>query len=379
MLTILCLMGIGKYTRLFYNISGTKITMLGQVMTKGVLGLKEILKLEQKIVPEIVEMLEKRYNILRTIYYNQPVGRRVLASNLEMGERVVRTEINFLKEQNLIEINTAGMSITLEGEQIIYKLKDFIHELKGLSEIEGVLKEKLKVKKIIVVPGNMDDDATVISEIGRTAALYLKSVIEDNSIIALTGGTSVKEVIDNVGKLAGFKNITVIPARGGMGKNVETQANTLAASLANKLGAIYKLFHVPDNLSDKAINTIISEKDIKEVLELIYKANILIYGIGRADVMGRRRGLSQEELNRILSLGAVGEAFGYYFDRNGNMVYSSPTIGLKSEQIINIKHPIAVAGGKDKAEAILSMQFHSENSVLITDEGAAREMLLLLS
>jgi central glycolytic genes regulator len=353
--------------------------MLGQVMTKGVLGVKDILKLEQKIVPEIVEMLEKRYSILRTIYYNQPVGRRILASNLEMGERVVRTEINFLKQQNLIEINTSGMNITPEGEEIIHKLKEFIHELKGLSEIENILKEKLKVKSIIVVPGNMDEDATVMSEIGRTAAAYLRTVIKDDSIIAITGGSSVKEVIDNVSKISGVKNVIVVPARGGMGRNVETQANTLAANLANKIGAGYKLLHVPDNLSNKAINTIISEKDIKEVLEIIHKANILIYGIGRADEMGRRRGLTQDELNKILNIGAVGEAFGYYFDRNGNTVYSSPTIGLKSDQITNVESPIAVAAGKNKAEAILSMQFHNTNSILITDEGAAREMLSLLS
>lgn len=348
-------------------------------MTKGVLGVKEILKLEQKIVPEIVQILEKRYSILRTIYYNQPVGRRILASSLEMGERVVRTEINFLKEQNLIDINSSGMNITPEGEEIINKLKNFIHELKGLSEIENILKIKLNLKNIIVVPGNTDEDATVMSEIGRSAAVYLKSVIKDNSIIGLTGGKSVKEVVDNVGKITGLNNITVVPARGGMGRNVESQANTLAASLACKVGANYKLLHVPDNLSNNAINTIANEKDVKEVLEIIHKCNILVYGIGRAYDMGRRRGLSKEELNKILSLGAVGEAFGYYFDRNGNTVYSSPTIGLKSEQINNIEIPIAVAGGKSKAEAILSIELHNENSVLITDEGAAREIISLLS
>ena len=60
-------------------------------MTKEVFRLEDILKLQQKIVPELVELLEKRYNILRTIYYNQPIGRRILANNLGIGERIVRT------------------------------------------------------------------------------------------------------------------------------------------------------------------------------------------------------------------------------------------------------------------------------------------------
>ena len=63
--------------------------------------MQEILRLQKKIVPELVEVLEKRYNVLRTIYYNQPIGRRILANQLNLGERIVRTEINFLKSQGV--------------------------------------------------------------------------------------------------------------------------------------------------------------------------------------------------------------------------------------------------------------------------------------
>lgn len=86
----------------------------------------EILKLQQKIVPELMELLQKRYDILRTIKYNEPVGRRMLAGKIGMGERVVRTEINFLKKQNLISVSNPGMSVTKDGEEIIDKLKNFI-------------------------------------------------------------------------------------------------------------------------------------------------------------------------------------------------------------------------------------------------------------
>ena len=89
--------------------------------------MQDTLKLQKVIVPEMVELLEKRYNILRTIHYNEPIGRRVLASNLGLGERIVRTEINFLKTQNLIQITTPGMYVTKEGENILEMLKEFIH------------------------------------------------------------------------------------------------------------------------------------------------------------------------------------------------------------------------------------------------------------
>ncbi|AYD41216.1 sugar-binding transcriptional regulator [Clostridium fermenticellae] len=341
--------------------------------------MEQLLKLQQKIVPELLELLEKRYNILRTIYYNQPIGRRVLANNLGIGERIVRTEINFLKSQNFIEINTQGMTITREGEIINDKLKDFIHEMKGLSDIESQIKEKLKLRDIIVVPGSLDEDHTVMNELGRTAASYLRGIIKDNSIISLTGGSTIKEVVDNMPGISGLENIFVVPARGGMGKNIQTQANTLVSNLASKLSANYRLLHVPDNLSDKALGTIVEEKDIREILDIIHSSNILIYGIGRADQMARKRGLSEDKVKKIYKAGGVGEAFGYYFNRLGEVVYSTPTIGIKNDDINKIDFLVAVAGGKEKAEAIISTEINNSNSVLVTDEGAACEILNIIN
>ena len=66
--------------------------------------MQEMLKLQKKIIPELVDLLEKRYNVLRTIYYNEPIGRRTLAGYLNLSERIVRTEISFLNDQGLIAI-----------------------------------------------------------------------------------------------------------------------------------------------------------------------------------------------------------------------------------------------------------------------------------
>lgn len=323
----------------------------------------------------MVELLEKRYSILRTISYKQPIGRRILANDLGIGERVVRTEINFLKSQNLIEINTPGMTITEEGEDIIEGLKDSIHELKGLADIEEVLKQRLNLRAVMVVPGNIDEDPTIVNELGRVAANYLRTVLNDNKIVAITGGSTVKEMVDSVQKVTSVKDLTIVPARGGMGRNVSTQANTLVASLASKLNANYRLLHVPDNLSEEALDTIVKEKDVKEVLDVIHSANVLVYGIGRAYEMGKRRGLNESELSKLEELGAVGEAFGYYFNRKGDVVYSTPTIGIKNEDIQKIEVLIAVAGGESKAESILATEINNTNSVLVTDEGAARKIM----
>lgn len=339
----------------------------------------DILKSALEVVPEALELLQRRYNILRTIYYNSPIGRRILASHLEVSERIVRKEINFLKSQNLIEISTPGMALTPEGIKVVEKLKNFIHELKGLSEIEKYIKDSLNLKNVIIVPGDVDEDKTVISELGKAASNFLKELLKDNSIIALTGGSTIKAVIDNVPKISSLRNILVVPARGGMGRSVELQANNLAASLAQKIKANYKLLHIPDNVDNAALSAILNEKEVKDVVDNVKNSDILIYGIGRADVMARRRGLSSEKIQELIHNGAVGESFGYYFNKHGEIIYCASTIIVGHSFLKNIDNLVAVAAGKSKGEAIIASVRSINNTTLITDEGAALEIINILN
>ncbi len=176
----------------------------------------------------------------------------------------------------------------------------------------------------------------------------------------MTGGSTVKEVIDNMPKTNDLEDVVVVPARGGIGRDVELQANTLVANLASKINANYKLMHVQDNLSQVALKAVMEEKSIKEVLDMIHKVNILIHGIGIAEVMATRRGIPEEEISYIKEKEAVAEAFGYYFDMKGNIVHSSPTIGIKREDIKNVDKLIAVSGGKEKAKAILAAELRNK-------------------
>lgn len=340
--------------------------------------MQEILKLQKKIIPELVELLEKRYNILSTIYYNQPIGRRILANKLNLGERVVRTEINFFKEQGLIEIHTPGMTVTKDGEKIVNELKEFIHDIRGLSEVEEQVKSLLNIRKVIIVPGDIEKDPQIVKDLGKASAKYLKEVIKDNSIIALTGGSTIKEVVEAFPKV-NFSNVLVVPARGGMGRNVETQSNTLAASLAKKVNGTYKMLHIPENLSDDILETLLKKKNISEVIDCIRKADILLYGIGNAEHMAQKRGAEDSEIMKLIDLGAIGEAFGCYFNKKGEVVFRTAIVGLDINEARKIKTHIAVAGGKNKVSSIISTQLNNSNSILVTDEAAGKQIVRILS
>ncbi|MGL4762924.1 MAG: sugar-binding transcriptional regulator [Sarcina sp.] len=338
----------------------------------------KILNLQKIIVPELVEVLEKRYSILRTINYNAPIGRRMLASKLDLGERIVRTEVNFLKDQDLIEISTPGMTVTSEGIKILDDLKWFIHELKGLSQVEQKVRELLKVRKVIVIPGNVRQDKSILPDLGKAASAYTSKTVKNKDVIAVTGGSAVRELVDSFPKMQNLQNILVVPARGGMGKKVETQANTLAADLSKKLKGNYRMLHIPENVNANILKSLYEQDDIKEVIDLIKLANILIYGIGRADKMVLKRGIAESQQKELLESGAIGEAFGCYFDEESNVISVCASPGIDIKSLEHVREEIAVAGGDDKVEAIIATLYNNSKAVLVTDECAAEKIISIL-
>ncbi|KPU26468.1 Cro/Cl family transcriptional regulator [Caloranaerobacter sp. TR13] len=340
--------------------------------------MKDIIELQRKIVPEMIEILEKRYNILRNIYYNQPIGRRTLANSLNIGERIIRTEVNILKKQGLLEIKSQGMNVTEEGKIIIEDLKDFIHRLKGLNGLEKKLEQKLNISNVIVVPGNYDEDNLILKDIGRASAKHLKQIIKSDSIIGITGGTTMAQLAEEMPNQKGENDILVLPARGGLGRNVEVQANNVAAKLAQKLGGHYKLLHVPDNIGKEALDALLQIPEIREIVDAIKNLDVLIFGIGRADVMAKRRQLSIEIIEELKMRGAVAEAFGHYFNTKGEKVWESNSVGLSLVDFENLKNVVGVACGVSKAEAIIAICSLKRDMTLIIDEGAARKILELV-
>ncbi|MBW9234453.1 sugar-binding domain-containing protein, partial [Leptospira santarosai] len=136
----------------------------------------------------------------------------------------------------------------------------------------------------------------------------------------------------------------------------------------------------PDHLSETAYKTMIKEPVIKEMMDLYDHTNIVIHGIGDAKEMAKRRNSSLEELDIISEKQAVGEAFGYYFNEQGKAVHRIRTVGIQLKQLNQVKHLLAVAGGASKASAMLSYLKHAPHqTVLITDEGAAKKLTQLMS
>ncbi|KYD32706.1 sugar-binding transcriptional regulator [Parageobacillus toebii] len=337
--------------------------------------MQSLIEAQKKLLPDLLEVIQKRYRILHYISLMQPVGRRVLSNSLGISERVLRSEVQFLKEQNLLIISSVGMSLTQEGTELLHTLEDVMREVLGLKDLEAKLKQKLHIEEVIVVAGNSDLSPWVKKEMGRACVTCMKERLTNGDIVAVTGGTTLAAVAEMMTPDTKLNNILFVPARGGLGEDVKNQANTICARMAEKALGNYRLLHVPDHLSREAYESLIEEPMVKEVLELIKSCRMVVHGIGDAITMAERRKTSKEDMEKIKARHAVAEAFGYYFNEAGEVVHKVKTVGIQLEDLPRVEHVIAVAGGSSKAKAIQAYMKRAPHSILITDEGAARALL----
>ena len=337
-----------------------------------------LLKMQQKLIPQVLDMMIKRYSILKEIYLNEIIGRRSLANILGLSERVVRSETEVLREQGLISVETSGMKITSEGIELLDGLKDIMNEVMGLSTLEEKLTQLLGIKKVILVPGDYKKNNNVLIDITRSAASYFTNILQEKDVVSITGGTTMLEFSKSIKTDKKFEDVTIAPARGSVGVNVEVQSNNIAANISKSLQSKYESLNLPDKLGLESMLMLAQEPEIKKTLDIVSKSNIVIFGVGRADEMLARRNLSDEVKKEILDKGAVGESFGYYFNKSGEIVYRLNTIGIDLESVKQAREVIAVFAGSKKVEAFLAISKINKNLVLVTDEESGKKLIELI-
>lgn len=337
--------------------------------------MRRILEIQKQLLPDLIEILKKRYSILHHIMLSDLIGRRALAASLRMSERVLRSEADQLKSLGLIEIESHGMRVSDAGRKLLEEFEPIVKELFGLSELEEQIAHHYNLKQVIIVPGDSDESPLVKKELGRAGASALRKSITKDDVIAVAGGSTLAEIAQHLTSPTSFKGIQFVPARGGLGESLELQANTIASLMAKRTGAQYRLLHVPDNLSEDAYQSLKSEPNVREVLEVLRKARIVVHGIGDAMTMAFRRRVDQSTIDSLQRNGALAEAFGFYFDKKGQIVHMMPMLGLRIADIEQAEIVIAVAGGASKGQAIASVLRFGHEDVLVTDEAAAHELI----
>ncbi|MFL2104707.1 sugar-binding transcriptional regulator [Desemzia sp. FAM 23991] len=340
--------------------------------------MEEVLSVIEKVAPDVIDTLKERHRILRNIYLLGPIGRRVLADKISISERSLRTEVEVLKKQRLLLSTKSGMLLTPYGEETYRSLDHLMGQKLGMRDKEKNLAIYFQIEQCVIVSGDLDSQSKVIADLSRATFETLDFLLpEGKNIIAVMGGTTMAAVANRIDEsLSKNRELFFVPARGGLGESVDIQANSISARLAEVTGGKNQALYVPEQVGKETYEFLLQEPSVKKTLDLIKLANCVIYSIGDAGHMAKRRGLDDETLALLKEKAAVAESFGEFYNAEGEVVYKIPRIGMQSSKLTTVPSAIIVAAGESKAEAIKAYMKNAPSQTwLITDEGAANQIL----
>lgn len=325
-----------------------------------------------EIAPDLMEEIELRALVLERVAALEPIGRRALAQRLCLPEREVRSAADALRAADCITQSAAGMEMTERGLAFVETARAVSRGRRSLSSMELALAQRLGVERVRVVRGDADVDESVLAEAAEAAARQVRFLLRDAHVLAVSGGRMMRLTAEAVA-LAAPMDVTVVPAQGCGGGPMALQANAVAEVLSQKLGGQCRLLHLPEGVGAQAVEELSRVAQVREALELLRHADVLLYGVNRADE--RAPGLPERG---TLAGDAAAEALGVYMDAEGRMIGSRGPLALRPGESGRRVRAAAVAVGGGRAEAIISICAHRRHALLVTDEGAALRMMALL-
>jgi deoxyribonucleoside regulator len=302
------------------------------------------------------------------MYYVEGATQVYIAKTLGVSRPLISICLSKARESGIVEIKVNG---------------DLAHPY---SSLETELKRKFQLREVIIVPEVGAQGSKRI--IGQAASDYLLRVVKKNNIIGVSSGTTMFEVAKAMPK-GNISPLTVIPLVGGMGDGrLEIHANLIVAQIAERLGAEFKLLHVPVFLDTPEVREIfLRQSSIAEIFDLASRCDIAIVGIGgnpkHSTLIKSYFGDNfQEYRKEFLNSDVTGDICYNLINSQGSpcdISWNSRILALSLETLKKIPIVVGVAHGEEKLAGIYAAITSHLVNVLVTDQSTAECLLDLVN
>lgn len=252
------------------------------------------------------------------------------------------------------------------------------------AALERELVERFGLKDALVLKAEGESsEAAHLRDLGRLGAHYLERVLRDDCTLAVCLGRSTTEVVNAIHPNM-YSRVRVAQAVGSIPFAMQAyDGATIGRVLAQKLGGDVLYLNSPLMAdSPQAAAVIRRQAQVRDTLEAARHADVALVGIGNLDPKQSRiveaGFLSAGELRELIAHGAIGDMAGLLFTREGRVHttrHNKRVIGITLDELAHIPTVLAVAGGEEKAHAILGALRSKACNVLCTDEAAAAAVL----
>jgi len=248
------------------------------------------------------------------------------------------------------------------------------------SNLENEIEKKFDMKECIIVPTYENKEETLKAMAAPLNDLF-ERILASGSYMGIGWGSSLKGISDYI-NVSGKSDIKVVPIIGGLGKiGTGIHTNSVAKSIADRLGGISYVMHSPAILDTKEIKEIVeNDSNTREIIKLAEKIDTAMVGlsdIGPDSTLIKTGSFSMEEFKYLESLGVVGDVNLIFIDENGRPVLNKideRIVRISPERLKKVKNVIGVAFGRRKSKVILGALRGGFINILFTDEKTAENI-----
>lgn len=252
-------------------------------------------------------------------------------------------------------------------------------------DLEDALKGRYGLLDAVVVHTDDAPDDFLLPAIGGVAGKYIEATLTGNDLVGLSSwSATLLEAVDAMTKARTRSARAVVQLIGGVGRpEAQINATRLTSRLAGATGADPYFLQAPGLVASPAArDALLADPQVRQTADLWSQLTVALVGIGSLapSPLLRRSGnsISDDEIEVMRGLGAVGDVVLKFVDVDGNRVQSdldARVVGIDAETFLAIPRRLGVAGGPGKLEAIRAMLRGGWINVLITDETTARHLI----
>ena len=246
-------------------------------------------------------------------------------------------------------------------------------------DLETSLEERFRLKTVHVVEGAAGQSADLLRrQLGAAAAHYLARTVRAGETIGMAWGTTLSAMVSAMVPMP-TSGTRVVQVLGGLGApDAAEYGAELVRRLARLLDAQAVLLPAPGVVATSAVRDVLrKDPHVRAALNELDSLDTVFVGLGSLAsnaVLNDGHTLSKQARKELLTRRAVGDIALRFFDAHGRPVRTSlddRILGITTEQLRNVEHVVAVAGGPDKVAAIAAALEAEIVDVLITDRTTA--------
>jgi DNA-binding transcriptional regulator LsrR (DeoR family) len=306
---------------------------------------------------------DEQLRLAARLYFVDGLGQTEVAKFVKVSQAKVSRLLALARERGIVRISVA------EYEPRNQDLERQVRQAFGVNAVAAIK----------TVEGATPEEARRL--VGHFGAGFVASMIAPESVVAIAGGRTIRELIRPLAEDKD-RHVTVVQAMGSIDSTVSPMdALELGRTLARRWGGSFLTLNTPAFIPDKKTrDSFLALKQIRSVWQRLNEADVALVGIGTLDnsAFVERGVLGADELEELKRRGAVGEICGRFYDARGrecDSPWRDRVMSIDLEQVRRISQVIGVVAGADRSAAIAAAIRGNLVKSLVIDEAGAHALL----